>query len=256
MDKYGKIAQKHSRGAQMQSIRSILIFLLLLVYPAVAQAQLKVGDTYSGSIKVSSSNGGIYLALPEGSWTLASLEEWRDRNVNAPMVSGGLVWLDGRKVKQIIWFTAGNDANGWLVPEFCARKDIFFLKSDQNRRGRETRCWGINHVGMTLGSNASKWSSEAYQWVARNSEGMPKTMLDVDFYRASGAKYLRVAYYYNPEIEGFSAPRESAWRASEWHKDVVVGDPKRVEYLERLKAWGEKWQPQVEAAFSGRPNKL
>ena len=241
-------------GGAMRQVFFALAFVVSAAVPSLAQEQLKVGNTYSGNIKLSSSNSGIYLALPEGSWILTSLEETRDRNVNAPMISGRLVSLLNKKVKGAVSFTAGNDSSGgWLVPTYCDRKDIYFLSAPDKRRGREIRCWGINHIGMTPGSTASKPVTDFYQWVAKNTDGMPKTMIAVETYRASGAKYLYAAYYRNPEIDGFPPPAESACRASEWHKDRVVGDPKRLAYLEKVKTWGDQWQPTFEAAFNGRP---
>lgn len=238
----------------MRQLVIIATILLSVTTPSLAQEQLKVGDSYSGNIKLSSPNGGIYLALPEGTWVLTSLEAYRDQNVNAPMLRGRLVSLNEKQVTGAVSFTAGNDSTGgWLVPNYCSRKDIFFVTAPDKRRGKEIRCWGVNHIGMTPGSNASKSATDFYQWIAKNTVGMPKTMIAVEYYRASGAKYIYAEYFRNPEMDGFPPPEVSTWRESEWHKDRVVGDQKRLQYLEGVKAWGEKWLPIVEAAFNGRP---
>lgn len=233
----------------------IAAILLSIATPSLGQEQLIVGNSYSGNIKLSSSNSGIYLTLPEGTWILTSLEKTFSNPNPAPLINGRLVSIDSQKrVVGAVSFSAGNDANGgWVVPSYCNRKDIFFLAAPDKRGGREIRCWGVNHIGMTLGSNAGKYVTDFYQWVAKNTVGMPKTMIAVDFYRASGAKYMHAEYFRNPELDGFPPPQVSAWRESEWHKDRVVGDPKRLSYLESVKIWGEQWQPTFEAAFAGRP---
>ena len=235
----------------------IAAMLLSTAVPSLAQERLIVGNSYSGNVKLSSPNNGIYLALPEGTWILTSLEETRTNPGNSPFINGRLVSMDDQKrVLGAASFSAGNMTNSnsrWNVPSFCDRKDIFFLAAPDKMSGRKIRCWGVNHIGMTPGSKDGKYVTDFYQWVAKNTVGMPKTMIAVDFYRASEAKYLHTRYFRNPELDGFPHPHVSAWRESEWHKDSVVGDQKRLSYLEGVKAWGEQWLPTFEAAFNGRP---
>ena len=53
----------------MRQILLIAAFLLCIAAPTLAQEQLIVGNSYSGSVKLSSPNGGLYLALPDGTWS-------------------------------------------------------------------------------------------------------------------------------------------------------------------------------------------
>lgn len=233
----------------MRQVVLVAFLLMALTAPSLAQEQLKVGNSYSGNIKLSSSNSGIYLPLPEGNWVLTSLEERRDRIQGYPLLDGRLVSIDDKKrLLGVVSFTAGNDANGgWQGEPYCSRNDLFFLHAEVQRRGRGMHCWGVRPVAMVPSATAAKFVRDSYQWVANNGSKLPQTMIAVDIYRSSGAKYLYAGYFRNPEVGGFPRSPTSAWQ-----KDIVVGDQKRLKYLEDAKAWGEQWQPTFEAALAGR----
>jgi hypothetical protein len=40
------------------------------------------------------------------------------------------------------------------------------------------------------------------------------------------------ASWANPELAGFPPPASSVWRDSNWHRDRIAEDPKRVAYVE------------------------
>ena len=50
----------------MRRVLLIAAILVAAAAPSLAQEQLKVGNTYSGNIKLSAPDNGVYLALPEG----------------------------------------------------------------------------------------------------------------------------------------------------------------------------------------------
>lgn len=243
-------------GGAMRQIFFALAFLLSAAVPSLAQEQLKVGNTYSGNIKLSSPNNGVYLTLPEGPWTLASLEHTRNNPINSgdyvPIIRGRFVRTDTKKlITGVVSFDSGNGSNsGWVTPSFCSRKDAFFISTDiQNRGRREKTCWGVYPTSMGYpAANAAQYVRDFHQYAASNKLVKPLSMVVVHFSRSSREKYLYTSYMFNPEVEGF--PRSAM---STWQKDVVIADDKRVQYLDAKKAWGEQWQPTFEAAFSGRP---
>lgn len=235
----------------MRQVVLVATILAFLAAPSLAQEQLKVGNSYSGTIKLSSSNSGIYLALPEGTWVLVSTRERRGTNLNSPLLDGLLISTDqNKRVLGVVSFTAGNDSSGgWEKNDYCYRKDLFYLHSEVLRRGRGMHCWGVRATATaTPSANAADYVREFYQWTAKNGIQPPPTMIVVDIYRSSGAKLLFGAYYRNPEVDGF--PRTGT---AVWQKDVVTGDQKRLKYLEGVKEWGEQWQPTFEAGLAGRP---
>ena len=239
----------------MRQIFLIAAFLLSVAAPSLAQEQLVVGNSYSGNIKLSSSNGGIYLPLLEGTWVLTSLEKLGSKLNEAgsvPMLGGSLVAIDDQKrVTGIMVFYSGNDsAGGWQPQPLCYRKDLFFVHTEVQRRGnRETRCWAVSAASMAAPTATAPNSiRDYYQYVHKNDFKLPQTTINVTIIRSSSAKFLQATYYRNPELDGFPRAATTAWQ-----KDVVVGDAKRLKYLEDVKAWGEQWQPTFDAAFAGRP---
>lgn len=231
-------------------LRIIIIAILLLpATPGGAQEQLIVGNSYSGNIKLSSSNSGIYLPLPEGTWILAALTRTTDKYYGVPMIYGRFASLDEKRVKAVVSFASGNDNNaGWLVPPYCDRKDTFFLYAPDKRKGREIRCWGVNNSTMSLAETSPAYITSFFEWIAQNGLTTPKTMITVDLIRASGPKFLHATYFQNPEVDGFPPLAATAWQ-----KDKVAGAPKRLRYLEDVKKWGEQWLPRFESAFAGQP---
>ena len=221
----------------MRHVLLIAAILLSIAAPSFAQEQLVVGNSYSGSVKLSSSNSGLYLALPEGNWTLASFEKTLSSGLYdsvVPMMYGRLVSIDDQKrVVGVVSFGIGNDSGrggggGWARPAYCFNKSLFFLHAEVQRRGdRETKCWGITTTGMASPTaTASNYVKEFYQYVSLNGLKLPQTAIILSIYRSSGPKFLQAIYYRNPELDGF--PRSGT---AVWQKDVVVGDPKRLAYL-------------------------
>lgn len=231
-------------------------FFLSIATPSLAQEQLIVGNSYSGNIKLSSPNNGVYLTLPEGNWILAALENVRSSPINTgnshPVIFGRFVRTDEKKlITGIVGFESGNGANsGWTTPNFCSRKDTFFIQTEiQNRGAREKKSWGVYPSSMGYpAANASQYIRDFHQYATINKLQKPRSMITVQFYRSSSSKYLHAFYFFNPEADGF--PKSAS---TTWQKDIVIADAKRVQYLNSKKAWGEQWLPTFEAAFYGRP---
>ena len=161
---------------------------------------------------------------------------------------------DQKRVVGVVSFSVGNasgpSGEGWNAPEYCSRKYLFFLDAKVQRRGQhEASCFGVNGTALVAPSaTAANYVREFYQYVAKNGLKLPGTAIIITIIRTSGAKFLNVDYARNPEIDGFPLSA-----ASVWQKDNVVGDVKRLKYLEDAKAWGKQWLPTFEAAFNGRP---
>ena len=145
----------------MRQLFIIAAILLSIATPGLAQEQLIVGNSYSGNIKLYSQNGGIYLALPEGDWILASYEEGLSKaqvGSVVPMKHGRLVSTDDQKrVVGVVSFSVGNasgpSGEGWNAPEYCSRKYLFFLDAKVQRRGQhEASCFGVNGTALVAPS--------------------------------------------------------------------------------------------------------
>jgi hypothetical protein len=240
----------------MRQVFFVVAFLLSAAVPSLAQEQLKVGNTYSGNIKLSSPDNGVYLTLPEGQWVLASLEHTRNNPINTgdyvPIIQGRFVRTDAKnRITGVVSFESGNGSKGgWTTPTLCSRKDAFFVHAEvQNRGRREKTCWGVypSAIGQPT-ANSSQYVRDFHQYAAAHKLLKPQSTITVHFYRSSLNKFLHALYFFNPEADGL--PRSAM---STWQKDIVIADAKKVGYLNSKKAWGEQWLPAVEAAFNGRP---
>lgn len=223
--------------------------------PSHAQDQLKVGNTYTGHVKLSAPNNGVYLPLPEGTWVLAALQNTQNNPINTsdyvPLIYGRFVRTDEKqRIIGIVSFESGNGSkSGWVTPAFCYRKDTFFIETEiQTRWQREKKCWGVYPNAISYPTaKAPQYVRDFHQYAAINKLEKPLSMITVHFYRSSLDKYLLARYMFNPEVEGF--PRSTV---STRQKDVVIADAKRVQYLNAKKAWGEQWLPIFEAAYNDR----
>ena len=239
---------------------SVVAFALFAIFASDAGANdIQLGATYHGTVQITSSVGGVYLPLPEGDWKVVSLQTTRSTETHTPILNGYLVSLNGMKLKSFISFSISTESamHGWKVPEYCGRTDIYYFEPKdkrENHEGSEINCWGINHIGMTSGPKAEKYTRDFYEWVPNNTSGMPINTIEVEYNRASGVKFLRARYYFNPEADGFDPPKNAAWRSSDWHRDRLHLDPKKVEYMEHIKAWAISWKNRLESGFRGNPS--
>lgn len=213
-------------------------FLVSISFLANAQ-DMKVGEIYRGSLRLSTGLGGIVLPLPAADWKLLSLDESRKAHVdyNIPLTSGSLVSLDldrdRKQIKSLIafWFASTGTMNGgWEIPPLCSDSEQYYTyKHDQNRRRRQVRCWGIKLQSV------------------KASPQVPPFFIGVTYFWSQGAKGFYATYYFNPETEGFPP-----LNAQEWSKQGITADPKKAQYIDKLKAWGEAWQSNIERGFAGK----
>jgi hypothetical protein len=236
---------------------SLLAAILLLAAVHIVQAQEpKIGNIYRESVQLARGMGGVILPLPEGEWRLVAMGESRSQNNNAPMLSGRFISTDldaKKRPKAFVGFTvAATDSfsAGWSVPRLCQAKNLHYREpaaTNENRAGKEIRCWAVEAYTLKPSTKASPWVFEFYDWVGKNTAGVPLTVLHVGYARASGPKYLIADYFFNPEAAGF--PRQGS---VEWHRDRIVSNEKKVKYVDDLKVWGAEWAPKVEQGFAGK----
>jgi hypothetical protein len=241
----------------MRGGRTIGAALAALVLSWAADAEtLTVGQTYRGSVQLTDVMGGVYLPLPAGEWRLIGLTNTRSRLGEVAMLGGRLVAtdLDARKrPRALISFGVATEAsiNGWKRPEFCEDKKLHYVEPKdvrESRSGGEIRCWGIIAQSMHPSANAGQYVRDAYDWIGKNTSGVPLTMLRVTYVRASGPKYLVAEYMFNPE--SVSLPR---WSKTLWDPARIVANSDQEKYIATLKRFGIEWRPKFEQGFSGKP---
>jgi hypothetical protein len=235
---------------------AVALVAACLVTRADAAADLKVGNTYSGSVKIIDTMSGIYLPLPSGEWKLIGLGTIRSRLGEVAMLGGRFVAVEldsAKRPRAFLNFVVATEAsiNGWKRPEFCEQKNLHYVEPKdvrQSRSGGEIRCWGIVAQSMHPADNAEQYVRDAYDWIAKNTKGAPQTTLRTTFVRASGPKYLIADYMFSPEAAHL--PR---WSNVAWDPARIVANSDQARYIETLKHFGNAWSAKVERGFSGMP---
>lgn len=241
----------------MSSLVVRIGLLVMVLIPAVSANAQTVGQVYRDRIQLES---GIarktHVPLPEGDWLVVAKDFERTKVSNVRLFRTRLVQVSDRVLKGYIYIVANDEFpnSGWTVPGYCTRKDTFFKEPDDTRGFGDDRgfnCVAINHVQMTSGANASAAVKQFYDWVWNNTTGMPTTLIASIYEISDGKRYVEVMYHRNPEAEGFAPPRDSSWRSSDWHKDRLRGDARKLAYMNAVKQWTMDWKPLVEAGFNG-----
>lgn len=145
-----------------------------------------------------------------------------------------------------------NNSPGYLPHEYLKRKDVHHVVVKNNSELGAQDGWLINHFIIDLDITKSPALEEVYNYLLSNKIVIPKLQIQT-FHHFTGKyqknRYLEVAYYTNPEIEGFESPNETKWGSSEWHPLRINDDPKKKAYIERLKNEGAIMHEKIRAGF-------
>jgi hypothetical protein len=216
-----------------------------------------VGTVFRDAIEV---GNRVTVPLPEGEWILISNTTDKTTAGRTPFYYPRLVEIRDNVIQRYIWIdnaTAAPEAPGYSGAQVffkdCRRTDMHYAKEFMNIDGGPQDCWGVNHIGMTLGNQAQPRSAAIYQYLKERKIAMPKVMVAVA-YRFANARTqaLTMAIYHNPEAVGFASPNSSDWRGSDWHRDRVTQDPKKQEYIAKLIEWGTSWHGRMKEGFEGK----
>jgi hypothetical protein len=139
----------------------------------------------------------------------------------------------------------------WRKPGGCTRKDIHFSHDDKKLSFDEHACWYINHMTLARTGRTPKYMTDALDRAIAGGVKLPLTSIFVRFGVSDGRSFTSMRVHFSPELEGFEPPRNATWSANDWHRDRLQLDPKKIAYIEKIKAWGENWFPKVKAGFQG-----
>ena len=233
---------------------SVLLSALTIATSVGAQDKLTLNQTYRDVIHLDFSSGLTQIPLPPGEWVLAGHEEYRS-SLNTSMVRGYLARKESKTLTGLIYFSINIEMSDgtWSQSSFCERENVIFMEKIRNYSG-DVDCWALNHRTMT-----SKTTRQAVvqlrDYLKRRKIEMPITMIVVQYRKTDNSKQVSLNYYFNPEFEGFSPPKQASWRANDWHRDRIYLDPEKVAYVDRLKLWGREWKRNVDAGFEGELEK-
>ena len=182
------------------------------------------------------------MPLPEGKWELVSQEAGGD------VTSSVLIQHDGKRLTRLIQVSVPTSWKGGkprnIRKDFCSRDDLLHQGS-KDLSGPVKDCFVINHWSMNWKDETDPlWNDFKRNLTARNID-IPLNVLVLVYHQKSYLKEATVAVAFNPEQEGFPAPRYEQWGHSEWHKSKIYQDQDRLDYVDKLKNWGENWRIQL-----------
>lgn len=144
---------------------------------------------------------------------------------------------------------------GDWTDEPCKREDYIYKRSTGGVF-RNINCLSINHHVNFLKNPKGKYQQLLRELREKNIV-IPATVIAVQLTRYSDrGRRLQYTFFINPEFYGLKAEDETIWGANGWHHTVIKKDPLKIDFIEKLKIWGNKFQDQMNNAFSKEPSPL
>jgi len=209
-----------------------------------------VGTNHSGFIAVSKKQ----IPLPSGEWEIFAARSSLSSQ-NTPMLSFAFGNRD--RNAPIMAVTVYTNAEvtlgtGWTNLKACNRSNMIHLDRGETDSGGNKGCWFINHKRTTRSGNKGNLFNEMIERAKALEIRLPVTFVYSGFRISDTHDVLTVRVYFNPEAEGFDAPRQSAWATNDWHIDRIYLDRKKDVYVEKMKTWAAAFFSKVEAGFNGK----
>ena len=164
--------------------------------------------------------------------------------------------IEDGKLKYLLWvsYSKNRNSNRWKASKTCNRKNLHYIKKVKNKNG-STECLLVNHQriiggGSTKNPNAAynRVRDDAKKWHSENGIPIPNTMISASSLFAEENR-LEVRVLFNPEFDGFPPTKDSNWSSNDWHQDKIIGDKKRTDYIQTVKAFAEDMHQQLKPQF-------
>lgn len=231
--------------------RLVLLFVSIFIlvgcgFPAFKKDN-PIGKTYRDVFVLENKR----VPLLEGEWKVAGTGYNENENYceviliketsDCKMAGGIIITSD----------TITNSYSGYKPSEYAKRTDLHSVSINANTMGKGLDLWLINHYYMQVSPNREALK-EFFHYCLDNKIELPKLMIQ-SYHLMTGknfkGKYLLVAYYYNPAVEGFDTSIEKDWANSSWHPLRISADPKKQMYIERIKKEGELLHGKIQGWF-------
>lgn len=207
------------------------------------RAQSPLYGIFEGEFTVS----GQRIPLPNGKWLGLAYFRGQADTTNGDTVVLGRV--EKNRVTGIIAINAYSSTgqnNGFPAFKACDRSDYVHINRQANEAFGPQRCWWINHASQI-------WDQPIFRAARTVLEergvAIPSVLVNVGFRRANAKQFCTAFYLYNPEAASISS-QSTTWNMSEWHKDRISLDARRVDYVKNLRDWGNDWAPAFYAMGS------
>lgn len=183
--------------------------------------------------------GGVRIPLPDGNWIVVAFFRGSSSAEGDRAV---LARVSQNRLQGVIAARGGYVPGGQTPTPFtgCQRQDYVHRQSKVDDGNGLERCWWINHATGVWQADPLMRAASAELF--KRGITPPTVMLNVGFRRATADSHATAFYYFDPIDDGISS-QPLLWQASEWHKDRIASDSRRVEYVQKLKQWGADWAP-------------
>ena len=209
--------------------------------------------------------GNNQVPLPAGGWVLIAKDVydgntgwWHPHFDGENGVYGGVILmeLNNGKLARLVdirTIVGGSDKiGGPHRAPICSRKDLHHRITVSNEVRGPLDCWWVTHSRMRADSSTTQLRRRAFDFLTSRNIPIPEIMMSVGYLLARKGppqNHLWVLHFWNPEQVGFSPPQPVTWAKSEWNSIRAFSDPRKRNYIEKLKAWGAAWYKTVKAGF-------
>lgn len=183
---------------------------------------------------------GQRIPLPPGRWL--ALAHFRGQASSRQGDSVVLGRIDKGRTTGLVAINAyfgASQGNGFPAFKGCDRSDYVHFSRLANEAFGTQRCWWINHATQVWDQPLFRAAKSVLE---ERGGTVPPTLVNVGFRRADSSGFTTAFYYFNPEESGISS-QPAPWYMSEWHKDRISLDARRVDYIKELRNWGSSWAP-------------
>lgn len=239
----------------LKTVFALVAFFAAAAQMAHAQPKWAQGQTYSGNIDI----GGVQVPLPAGSWMVTGFDQVVLNNAGAGGQSNvGLAQLiDGKlRAYMVLSYNQQSMSRGWTVTDSknCARSEIHYAAVTSDIQLSKS-CSYVNHIVFSIAANSAKWWKETVDYARRHNIAIPITTILSGTVVSDRANFVSVAYYFNPEMKGFSAPVNTVWQTSDWSALSVAANEDKKVFVQSIVEWTKAIRPVVEAGLAGKLKK-
>jgi hypothetical protein len=103
-------------------------------------------------------------------------------------------------------------------------------------------------------SPSSEDDKKIWNWYQEKKIALPSTVVAASYIKYFSGDFVRVTYWFNPELAGIPADKGAA-SPSAWSSELIKSNPENLNYIETVKAWGTSLVAANRASlFDGKPN--
>lgn len=240
----------------MQNLKFLMITLLFLTTGCVAGSSYLAESFPAGTSTVYTKEitvRGKTIPLLPGEWKIVAsgmdkkkffkiylIQEFENKQFNYTNIQVDTLEVD-REYGYVPW-------------KALKRKDMHYVIADENSSGEAQDGWYVNNLLMEFThSKKAPIYNKAVEYIRENNLVIPNDMIKAS-HRLTGKhpykkRYLRVNYYYNPELDGFAPGPKASWATSDWNAMRISEDPQKVVYMDNIIDTHNALQVKIKAGF-------